>query len=455
MQLPAAGVPAVQLERSAADLEDEAARFRLQGRDFSRQYCHVYGARLAALRHRLQQAAARDWEGVPVKGISQLEEVQGDCVLLGTVFKQQQLKPSILKEISDEHNLMPQPPRDRFIADSDELVLEDDLARVRLEGDIDPQQYVTGIICAVLGREEVGGKFRVRQIRFPDLPLQQPERPLPTEDKWLLLVSGLGLQAGGDMFLSQLLVDLVTGQLGSEEQQRDMAAVVRVIVAGNSLSASSQDKDFLKRAAYLGSDVAEQSAQAVRSLDDLLQQLAASCPVDLMPGEFDPTNHLLPQQALHRCLLPKAAAYRTFRGVTNPYQAVVAGRRLTGSAGQNVHDLYRYSALDDPLTSLERLLAWSHLCPTAPDTLSCYPYYDRDPFIIEECPDLLFAGNQKSFATKLHEGPRGQRVRLLCLPEFHRTATCALVSLRSLEVRKLELGAAVSSIDSASPQPDK
>lgn len=46
-----------------------------------------------------------------------------------------------------------------------------------------------------------------------------------------------------------------------------------------------------------------------------------------MPGEFDPTNYTLPQQPLHRCMLPLASAYATLRLVTNPYQANLDGVR--------------------------------------------------------------------------------------------------------------------------------
>ncbi|KAF0310483.1 DNA polymerase delta subunit 2 [Amphibalanus amphitrite] len=444
----------LSVERTAALFSDETARYQLSGRDFSRQFYHVYSSRLKAVEERLRAAAAEKWGGVAVVAVSELDEERAECAVIGTLFKQQQLKPSILKEISEEHNLMPQPPRERFISDSDHLILEDEGARIRLEGNIDPQQYVNGVVCAVVGREEVSGKFKVRDVCFPDLPPQEVDRPIPDKDSYVLLVSGLGLEASGNLFLAQLLVDLVTGQLGSEEEQKEMAAVCRVIVAGNSLSASSRDSQFLKRAAYLTSDLAGQSAAAVRSLDELLQQLTASCDLDLMPGEFDPTNHLLPQRPMHPCLLPKAAAYRTFHGVTNPYQAVVGGRRLLGSSGQNVHDLYRYSACDDPLTSLERLLTWGHLCPTAPDTLTCYPYYDKDPFTIDQCPDLLFAGNQTKFATKMCRGSQGQRVRLLCLPEFHRTATCALVNLRTLGVRRITLGSVLTQ-NGEEAQPEK
>ena len=39
-------------------------------------------------------------------------------------------------------------------------------------------------------------------------------------------------------------------------------------------------------------------------LDNLLVQLASSVDTDIMPGEFDPANQILPQQPLHPCLFP-------------------------------------------------------------------------------------------------------------------------------------------------------
>lgn len=35
---------------------------------------------------------------------------------------------------------------------------------------------------------------------------------------------------------------------------------------------------------------------------------------------------------------------------------------------------------------------------------ACYPYYQEDPFIISEYPDIYFAGNQPHFQSKLYEG---------------------------------------------------
>ena len=51
-------------------------------------------------------------------------------------------------------------------------------------------------------------------------------------------------------------------------------------------------------------DTRASSIEAVRVLDNLLVQLASSVDTDIMPGEFDPANQILPQQPLHPCLFP-------------------------------------------------------------------------------------------------------------------------------------------------------
>ena len=65
---------------------------------------------------------------------------------------------------------------------------------------------------------------------------------------------------------------------------------------------------------------------------------------------------------------------------------------------------------------LESVLRWGHLAPTAPDTLSTYPFSDGDPFIIDAAPHVLFAGNQPEFATKVARGEAHGRA--LCVLRF-------------------------------------
>ena len=51
------------------------------------------------------------------------------------------------------------------------------------------------------------------------------------------------------------------------------------------------------------------------------------------------------------------------------------------------------------LKMLENSLMWGNLCPTAPDSLPCYPFQeqDPDPFLLKSLsdtpPDIVFAGN--------------------------------------------------------------
>lgn len=74
------------------------------------------------------------------------------CIILGTTFVHQKLKPSILREISEENQLAPQPIRKNFADESDTLILEDEVQRIQLLGDVPVHKFVTGIVMAVLGK---------------------------------------------------------------------------------------------------------------------------------------------------------------------------------------------------------------------------------------------------------------------------------------------------------------
>lgn len=105
------------------------------------------------------------------------------------------------------------------------------------------------------------------------------------------------------------------------------------------------------------------------------------------------------------------------------------------------HAPARYSDLEDRGLILEKLLQWRHLVPTAPDTLAAYPFTQADPFILTDAPHVLFAGNQPAFATRLVEGPAGQRVRCVAVPRFASTGVVVLLNLATLACHPIKFDA--------------
>ncbi|KAA6409446.1 MAG: DNA polymerase delta subunit 2 [Lasallia pustulata] len=107
-----------------------------------------------------------------------------------------------------------------------------------------------------------------------------------------------------------------------------------------------------------------------------------------------------------------------FDSVTNPWEGDVDGWRLMGTGGQPVDDVYK--------------------APTAPDTLWCYPFQEKDQFVIEECPHVYFVGNQPKFETTVIEGPAGQNVRLIAVPRFKERGEVVLLEMDSLDVETVK-----------------
>ena len=66
--------------------------------------------------------------------------------------------------------------------------------------------------------------------------------------RYLVIVSGLEIGGKSEKsFPLQLFVDMVTGHVGDIDQQESSSSIVRVIVAGNSLSQDTQDKESLQK----------------------------------------------------------------------------------------------------------------------------------------------------------------------------------------------------------------
>jgi DNA polymerase delta subunit 2 len=430
----------------------------------------MYFARLAQLKPAVDAIAAESFADFEIAGetASRVDRVldvrQGElCWVTGTVYMELPLKPNILDDIGKEHWIAAPPPRVKFLSPGggDQTMLEDESGRLRLVGaGLKEFILVTGAIISVLGTENADGDFEVLDLRVPDLP-RQPQRWERDDGEnatggkkaakreqagKVAIVSGLRMAGDdGDTLGLDLLAEYLLGEAASEQEQQETASISRLIIAGNSVNAApipSRDDLVAKKAKKYGYDSSAYNPVPTDRFDTWLASILPSIPVTLLPGDADPTSIALPQAPIHQAMFPHARAYMepptsgligSFDSATNPYEFDLDGWRFVGSGGQTVDDVFRYVPGDERLEMMEAMLRWRLWAPTAPDTLWCYPYQEGDAFVMKECPHVFFVGNQPKFETIQVEGPLGQVVRVIAVPEFKKTGEVVLLDLETLE----------------------
>lgn len=426
---------AKHFERKQATYRSLDEKYEIHGERYKgQQYSQIYFTRLHHMRNHLSSLIPKWKPQLPVHPVLGLEPGK-ECIIIGTIYKHMKLKPSVLDEYSKERSVVPLVRPHNFMHPDDHLTLEDESGRVRLTGELlSPSSFVTGVVVALHGNATKDGDFLVQGVLEAGIP-QQVERPNDLgEDKYVAFISGLSVGSSAFNPLQfQLLVDHITGHLGDENEQNIASQIVRVVIAGNSVE---MPQGILTNQNVAPTDHAKLT-EPIKELDILLTQLAAALPVDIMPGSNDPANFSLPQQPLHRCLFPGAYVYNTFFSCTNPHEFELNDIRFLGTSGQNIEDLNKYSEAKNKLEFMERTLRWGHLAPTSPNTLGCYPFTDRDPFLIESCPHVYFVGNQDRYETCVLQGPEKQLVRLISIPRFCDTGIAIMLNIRSFECHPL------------------
>ncbi|XP_076657741.1 DNA polymerase delta subunit 2 isoform X2 [Halictus rubicundus] len=403
--------------RKLCKLED-FNKFKICSKNFDEQYNRIYSARLRTLKDHLFQNAKAKWAQHEVVTLSELVEKNQDnnYIVIGILYKHQELKPSILHDICEELQLPTHLPRANYASIKDILYLEDDSLRVKLVGShMKIQNVITGIICAVLGHQLENDEFNVIDSCYPGcIPkLTTIAKPLEQLGK-ILIISGLDLANNTQSLSLNLFSEWVTGMIGCPEVQTEVASIVCIIIAGNSIRGSIEiynHKGYFETKTHNDTAFKEATILA-HKLDNFLLPIAQCCPIILMPGEFDPTCHMLPQQSFHPSILSQSSRFKSFYGATNPWIGSINSRIIAGSSGQPILDIMKVAGLVNvsPLTWLEYTLNWRHYAPTAPDTVPAYPYPNIDPFVMTECPDIYFAGNMDKFDTKLLTGVHGPRL---------------------------------------------
>ncbi|VBB34681.1 unnamed protein product, partial [Acanthocheilonema viteae] len=217
--------------------------------------------------------------------------------------------------------------------------------------------------------------------------------------------------------------------------------IVRLVIAGESVAITEQGREFTTAARYLIKNEKCPNVECVAHMDKFLSKISSLLEVDVMPGLGDPSTYLMPQQPIHRAVFEMGSKHgKMLNLVTNPYQFSLEGVHIMGTSGESnqigecLSDLKRFTKRLNGIELLSRILHWQHLAPTIPDTVDGFPFVDRDPFIIELFPHILFAANQPEASHVVVEYEGNRRTLLLSIPSFTKTFSMVLVNLRNLEV---------------------
>ena len=231
-----------------------------KAKHYQQQYADMYFARLAQLKPSLVQLATEafsDYEiaGEQAKRVDRVLDVrQGNlCWVVGTIYMDMPLKPSVMDDIGKEHWIAAPPSREKYNGGEGQVMLEDESGRLRLTGGtLASVLLVTGAIVAVLGTENSDGDFEVLDLRVPNLP-RQPARWERDEGDAALkgkkvsqkrekagkvaIVSGLSISGDdGDTLLLDLLAEYLLGEATSPADQEQATKISRLVIAGNSLA---------------------------------------------------------------------------------------------------------------------------------------------------------------------------------------------------------------------------
>ncbi|KAI8909662.1 DNA polymerase alpha/epsilon subunit B-domain-containing protein, partial [Gorgonomyces haynaldii] len=418
-----------QMQRSNCSFQ--VTRTYSNQKSFTQQYAGVYFTRLSLLRPRVLETCKREWGHLNVEYKSKLIDIeQGQsCYLIGTLFVDRKLKPNIISDITRDQWEQKPADQDKYISDADEFVVEDESGRCVVVGQLLQDVVLcTGMIVGFLGSEDQSGHFNVLDVCFPSA---EPQSPLEPKDCWIALVSGL--EFGVPDLKCQLLLDYLTGESGSDQDQQLVKQIVRVIICGESL-APSQAK-FVKN--RFGTDELEYEPTAMDHLDQFISVLASNVDVDLLPGKQDLTSHLMPQTPVNHGMFQKSCLYSSFHSVYNPHMCQMDTLSLILTSGQTVDTIYKYCVSTDRLDMAEATLKACHLAPVAPDLLWSYPYKDEDPFIIDERPHVYVIGNQPQFETRLVSWDHGQ-TKIVLLPKFSQTKQIVLLHTGTLETKVVQ-----------------
>ncbi|CAL9733581.1 DNA polymerase delta small subunit [Monosporozyma servazzii] len=456
-------------------------------RDYNGQFHHMYQYRLTTLRSRVESECQQKWDngfklnGKPVVKKEKVLDVQANepCWCIGTVYCEMKYKPNVLEEVVNDTYGAPDLVKSYMDPEGeDQVMLEDESGRLLLVGDyIKSTPFVTGTVVGLLGMEADPGTFQVLDICYPRV-LNQPPAPFPmsiketvnknnnmsilkNDNNKIALISGLNINttSASTLLRIRLLQEYLNGSLYGEN--KSMSTISRLIICGNSVEFDINNKDQGKL------------AKSLDQFGDFLGNVLQSIPVDILPGANDPSDKGLPQQPLHKALFRDSLKpyfdninKSLLNLVTNPYKFKINGWDLLTLSGQSINDIMKYvipyvepsrenkdvnddamevdstadeDSMEHRLDLMECTMKWQNIVPTSPDTLWCYPYKGKDPFIMDEYPHLYIVGNQPKFDKRMIEMSKDIKIQMITLPIFSETGEFVLLDLKTLDTEVIKL----------------
>lgn len=451
-------------------LEDFPAEFpakelytlRDSERKYSRQFYSMYEHRLNTLKPEVNAEALRKWghnsRKVNGKFIQRKEKildiVSGEvCWVLGTIYTELKNKLNIFLDVEKGvDDLIPKTPQTYADEESHAVVMiEDESGRAILQDTavLKDSGLVTGCVVGVLGIEVQAGVFEIMEVCYPK-PAPQKHITSPSDGSWVAMVSGLKFEAEPYLDLrTMLLAQWLSGELGGKEDQSLTSNISRLLIVGNSIAQieTKENTDFSTTNNFGSKNISRFLPESLQLFNRWLSEVISSLPVTILPGEADPCEICLPQQPMHRSLLGNNAQYlnsTNLETLTNPaWIETFELLRILATAGQNVLDIMRYlenfsPSAEKTLKIMEENVRWRNIAPTAPDTLYCYPYDDKDPFVLLETPHAYIVGNQVEAGSKTVELEEA-KCTLISVPSFKETGQIVLMHTSTLEVRVVSI----------------
>lgn len=401
----------------------------IQDLHFTNQYFNIYRNRLTRLRERID---ILDNTTILAERITDVKLGQ-HVYLTGIIVRSHKFRASnIEKYIVKVGTMDLKPMLGNYSTNEDMLFIEDENGRLKIDSQFlegEWSELVTGIVVGIRGVIKEDAILQALDMFFPMAKL--PRQIIQRADEFICFVSGL--EIGSPTFPNTLYHVFIDYFLGGLEGFEDPVSgkIVRLIILGDSIykpiHARAVDRKAVGESEVKGF---QEMSSSLKQLDTMLAELAGIFPVDIIPGEMDPTNASFPQQPLSPYLFPKASVYSALQSVPNPYEFELDGVNILCTSGQNVNSMAQF--LPESLSELEIMdltLKYKHIVPTAPDALQCIPLQDSDPFIINQLPNLYVAGNMKDYRT----GFTNDGVRILTVPKFENSKAFVVMNRFTLE----------------------